>query len=188
MSSSWAFTRTAVKRFMTLHGRNGSEMEAQSLLSTLAARAGRLRELTPMGDFQWKVEEPPLILVTKRQDGLNLCVTVRRDGSAPAPPLSRGEQELVSELASDLGRSGPVSGSSRQQWALRERRLLAEKRRLEEQLQASEAQRAGLAEAYVRLREGLRIAVGTLKDDPARVEVAAALREIEREAPSLLAR
>jgi hypothetical protein len=188
MSSSWAFTRTAVKRFMTIHGPRESEMEAQRLLSALASRAGRLRELTPMGDFQWKVEEPPMILVTKRQEGLNLCVTVRRDGSGAAARRSRSEQELLSELALDLGRGVPASGSSRQQWALRESRLLAEKRRLEERLQASEAQRAGLAEAYARLREGLRIAVGTLKDDPARVEVAAALREIEREAPSLLAR
>jgi hypothetical protein len=187
LSSSWAFTRTAIKRFITLYARRESEEEAQKLLSALAARAGRLRELTPTGDFQWKVEEPPLILVTKRKDGLHLCVTVHRDDQRAAPPLSRSEQELVSEMALETGFGGSAGGASRREWALRERRLLDDKRRLEEKLQASEAQRSDLAEAYVRLRESLRIAVGSLKDDRAKVEVITALREIERAAPSLLA-
>ena len=186
MSSTWAFTRTAVKRFQTLHARRESEEEAQRLLAALASRAGRLRELTSTGEFQWKVDEPPLILVTKRQEGRNLCITVHRDGTREAPPLTRSEQDLVSEMAAlELGRSEPTAGSSRREWALRERRLVDEKRRLEEQLQMSEAQRSDLVEAYARLREGLRMVVGTLKDDRAKVEVVAALRVIEREAPRL---
>jgi hypothetical protein len=78
LSSSWEFTRTAVKRFRTIHAWGESEREAHRHLATLASEAGRLRELTPRGDFQWKVEEPPMILVTKRVDGLNLCVTVQK--------------------------------------------------------------------------------------------------------------
>ena len=119
MSSSWAFTRTAIKRFIALYARRESEEEAQKLL---AARAGRLRELTATGDFQWKVEEPPLILVTKRKDGLHLCVTVHRDSHRGSPPWSGSEQELVSEMALELAGVG-AGGSSRREWAQKERRL-----------------------------------------------------------------
>jgi hypothetical protein len=194
VSNSWAFTRTAVKRFMTIHATRQSEAEAQKLLAAVAARAGRLRELTPTGEFQWKVDEPPLILVTKREDGRNLCVTVRRaDPRATLPPGWSGE-DWIAEMAAETAPpaapggagTGGTSGVSRKDWALRERRLLDEKRRLEEQLQASEAQRSDLAEAYMRLQEGLRIAMGTLKHDHGKIEVVAALRQIEKEARGLL--
>ncbi len=193
LSNSWAFTRTAVKRFMTLHAERQSEEEAQRLLAAVAARAGRLRELTPTGEFQWKVDEPPLILVTKREDGRNLCVTVRRgDSRTLLPPgwsgedLNEGARESAPPAAPGGAGTGGTTTVSRKDWALRERRLLDEKRRLEEQLQVSEAQRSDLAEAYMRLQEGLRIAMGTLKHDHGKIEVVAALRQIEKEARGFL--
>jgi hypothetical protein len=190
LSNSWAFTRTAVKRFITLEAHRQTEEEAQRLLYAVAARAGRLRELTSTGDFQWKVDEPPLILVTKREDGKNLCVTVRRDGPRTSLPHGWCEQDFASNPAPERGvpptLPEPAAGVSRKDWALRERRLLDEKRRLEEQLQTSEAQRSDLVEAYRRLQEGLRIAMGTLKQDQGKIEVVAALRQIEKDARGLL--
>lgn len=91
------FTEHAIDRFVERHAPELSREEARNFLAEAAQSAVKLRQKTYSGQFQWQVEDSGIILVTKRDAGEDVCVTV-----LPQPEqhgISEEEMELMREYA-----------------------------------------------------------------------------------------
>lgn len=92
----FGFTEHAIDRFIERHAPDLSRTEARRYLEDTALKAVRLKEKTLNGETQWQIEDGT-VLVTKRDCGENVCVTVLPE------PFRRGpcaeELEMMREYA-----------------------------------------------------------------------------------------
>ncbi len=90
--SAFHFTDHAVDRFVSRHVPELTTSEARMVLAHAAQSAVRLREKTALGQEQWRIDEPPATLVTKRDGGMIVCVTVLDAEPDPTRVAPRGKR------------------------------------------------------------------------------------------------
>lgn len=88
MATRFVVTDHAVSRFVERIAPCTRFDEAKALLSTAVLGATPLRDRTNEGQYLWRVEDPAMFFVTKRDDGQDVIVTIL----SPAQ-VSRDEQD-----------------------------------------------------------------------------------------------
>lgn len=72
----FALTDHAIRRVMQRVRRDGDYYAARAALREGATRAVLLPERTPSGERMWSVQDPPMRLITKHDNGVAVIVTV----------------------------------------------------------------------------------------------------------------
>ena len=85
----FGFTEHAIDRFIDRHAPDLSRAEARKYLEQTALKAVRLKEKTINGQAQWQIEDG-VVLVTKSDNGENVCVTILPEPQHRGP----GSEEL----------------------------------------------------------------------------------------------
>src|SRR5262249_50659375 len=99
--SRWTFSPHAIARYVERHAPDLHPDEALPRLQEAVRRAGKLRELTLNGDSQWRVDDPPMILVAKEEGGKIICLTILPHPDTP-PAMNALEEELLHHAAASL--------------------------------------------------------------------------------------
>jgi hypothetical protein len=76
MAFEVSFTDHAVRRFIQRHYPEMTHKEALLLLEDRAREATSLKQKTFLGDHQWQMTDPDIVLVVKHERGRSVCVTV----------------------------------------------------------------------------------------------------------------
>ncbi len=105
----FGFTEHAIDRFIERHAPDLSRKEARKCLEETALKAVRLKEKTINGESQWMLEDG-IILVTKRDGGETVCVTILPE------PYRRGPREEELEMMREYAEANlpPITGEKRE--------------------------------------------------------------------------
>ena len=76
MATLIGITHHAVDQYIKRHARELSFHEARAVLEASVPTAVKLKEKTHTGQEQWRIEELGIVLVTKRDQGEYVCVTI----------------------------------------------------------------------------------------------------------------
>lgn len=76
MPEAARITNHAAERFIKRHAPHMGLQEARAFLWKASQNAVRLKEKTPVGEFQWEIQDPYCVLVIKFDQNRPICVTV----------------------------------------------------------------------------------------------------------------
>ena len=98
------FTQHAIERFIQRHAPEETFYRARTLLINRSQHAVCLKQKTLLGQTQWQVHNPSVVLVTKYDKGRHVCVTVLPQPENKDIPEEEAEliQEYIEEHSHEL--------------------------------------------------------------------------------------